>query len=58
MFGLDIIITFNLGYYNSEGWPINSRCDPPPFILTLVLPFPATGFLIRVLARRAFMSLA
>jgi hypothetical protein len=32
MFGLDIIITFNLGYYNSEGWPINSRCDPPPLI--------------------------
>ena len=26
LFGLDIIMSFNVGYYDSEGWPVNDRC--------------------------------
>ena len=26
LFGLDMIVSFNVGYYDSEGWPVNDRC--------------------------------
>ena len=58
LFGLDIIISFNVGYYDSEGWPVNDRCV---FVVLFDVPGDSrrsalNGVCVSVLRRRRCVS--